>query len=572
MSKNTKGAATAPAPPPKISFAFSFLVIAVIALAANIVQVLADRWIESSDPMWYTITLVAGGGFALATAVLALIWRRLTIRLFASLRFAAAVVAVLALATVAGTMILQGQSAEEFEKFYGGLTGLLRALHTDDLFHSFWYMALLGLTAISLTVDALLRIRDIATGKRDGWVNAGFILTHFGIVLSLLGGLFSMLGGEKGMVHLTEGRSSATYVRSFAQEGEPTKGDLPFAIRLDDFEVEHYADAYSLYIYKLLPGVTKRGGRAFNVLGALDSKAGEHHRFAGDYELAVVEVLEPDRAKPDAAPTKKPHAFALDGKPGAALDVGESASLGGGVTLKVLRFLPHFNFDLKTKQAISLSDHPENPAVEVVATNDETGETLYQGWLFASHPGFSMDGHGGPLSKRIAYRYHGAAHAHGHGADPVPTLVLRLTRAGEEVIPPFRQTVGQPSAIPVEGGNFAVAYAKKGDRIKQYHSTISLLKGDREVVTKHKIKVNHPLWQDGWALYQANYDPKNPRYSGIQVVKDPGLTVVYAGLIIMGLGVIHILYLRRRRPGRKRKEKTEATGGASPSTETGGAA
>ena len=551
MSDKRKAAA----PPPKISFAFSFLVIAVIAIAANIVQILADRWLETGEDSWRTLTLVVGGGFALVTAVLAFLFGRRTIRLFASLRFASAVVAVLAVATVAGTMILQGQPAEVFEDYYGGLTGFLRALHTDDLFHSFWYLAVLALTAVSLAVDAMLRIWDIARGKRDGWVNLGFILTHLGITLSLAGGLLSMLGGEKGMLHLVVGESKSSFVRQGARASEPRTATLPFEVRLDEFEVEHYEDAYSLYIYEFLPGTNARGRRNLEVIGALESKVGEKHRFAGKHQIEVLEVIAPEESP--AAPTgSATHTLALDGGEPKPIRVGETISFDGGIRVKLLNFLPHFNYDLKTKRAISLSDQPENPAVEILATNEADGETLYRGWLFAMHAGFTMDGHGGPLSKRLSYRFQGGHSPHAPVAT-APTLVLSLTRDGKPLLPPFRHTVGDQGRLPIEQGEYAIAYAQKGDRIKQYHSKLSLRRGGEEIVPSTQISVNHPLWAEGWALYQANFDPRNPRYSGIQVVKDPGLNLVYLGLIVMGLGVIHILYLRGWRPGRKRRKKKD---------------
>ncbi len=563
MSANSNADGKIAARAPAISFAFGFVVIAVTLLAANIVQMLAGRWLESGDPTWRTVTLAVGVGFALVTAVLALRYRVHTVALFASLRFAAAVVAVLAVATAFGTLILQNQPAEIFEEHYGGLTTVLRALHAEDLFHSFWYMSLLVLTAISLTVDALLRIVDVARGKRDGWANVGFILTHVGIVVTLGGGLLSMLGGDKGMIHLVEGRRSAVYERQAKRSSEARTGQLPFEVRLDEFEVEHYPDEYSLYLYKILGDTGPHGRSNVEVIGALESKVGEHYRFAGGHELRVVEVIAPAPPPPETgADGKAPHVFSLDGGPEFVLQLGESSALGDGVTLEALRFLPHFNFDLKTREAISLSEAPENPAIEIVATRDADGETVYRGWLFAAHPGFTMDGHGGPLSKRLIYSYRGQGDAP-HGARAgVPTLVLRLTKGGEEVMPAFRQTVGDSGRIPVEGGQYALVYSKKGDRIKQYHSTITLLRDGEELVSRQSMSVNHPVWRDGWALYQANYDPKNPRYSGIQVVKDPGLDIVYAGLILMGLGVIHILYLRRWRPGRKRQARAGEAGGA----------
>ena len=51
-------------------------------------------------------------------------------------------------------------------------------------------------------------------------------------------------------------------------------------------------------------------------------------------------------------------------------------------------------------------------------------------------------------------------------------------------------------------------------------------------------------------LYQVNFDPKDPTYSGLEAVRDPGTNWVFAGFGFMFLGVIYMIYvaprLRRR--------------------------
>ena len=627
-----------------ISFGLAFLVIAALSLAANIVQIFADRWLDAQlrgdrfealldatsrllewaglretfsdlpavvrhymdgvEAFWMSITIAAAAVAFLVAGVVGIVHRVRTVKLFASLRFAASVVAVLALATIVGTLILQGLPPEAFEERYGDWTGFLLALQLDDVFHSFWYLGILGLSAVALTVDAVLRIQAIAQGKRKSWANAGFIGTHVGIVLVLAGGLLSLLGGQKGMVHLhapletlsPEIRESALRFRNryfpgwrssrnvFRQTArvpeEERSGKLPFTVRLDAFDVERYADEFSLYLYELLPGVGENGRRNIRVIGALKSEAGDRHFFGGGYEISVVGVSGP-QAAPAPERATAPHKVVIDGKREAALRLGETVALGDGTTLKALRFLPHFNYDINSRQAVSVSDRPENPALEILVTRDADGEVVYRGWLFVKHPGFSMEGHGSDVTRRLVYHYSGGAG--GGGGAGARTIELRLRRDGAEVtarlpeqsgdclpffdhgrlcrgqvIPEFRLAVGDSGRIPVEGGEYAVAYSVKGDRIKQYHSTISLLKDGREIVSRQPLSVNHPIWQDGWALYQSNFDPRDPGYSGIQVVADPGLFLVYLGLAVMGLGVIHILYLRSWRPGRRRKKEGDA--------------
>ncbi len=62
-----------------------------------------------------------------------------------------------------------------------------------------------------------------------------------------------------------------------------------------------------------------------------------------------------------------------------------------------------------------------------------------------------------------------------------------------------------------------------------------------------QIRVNAPSTWQGYSLYQASYDPKNTRLSGILVVHDPGLPLALLGLVATLLGILHILWWIPRR-------------------------
>ena len=59
------------------------------------------------------------------------------------------------------------------------------------------------------------------------------------------------------------------------------------------------------------------------------------------------------------------------------------------------------------------------------------------------------------------------------------------------------------------------------------------------------ISVNDPLSFAGWTLYQVNYDPKNPRYSGLEAVHDPGVAWVFTGFAVISLGVFFVFYVKK---------------------------
>ncbi len=55
------------------------------------------------------------------------------------------------------------------------------------------------------------------------------------------------------------------------------------------------------------------------------------------------------------------------------------------------------------------------------------------------------------------------------------------------------------------------------------------------------IEVNAPLSYRGYTLYQAGYNPEDLTRSTLQVVRDPGVPVVYTGFLCMIGGLILLL-------------------------------
>ncbi len=101
---------------------------------------------------------------------------------------------------------------------------------------------------------------------------------------------------------------------------------------------------------------------------------------------------------------------------------------------------------------------------------------------------------------------------------------------------------------------------KSGDNVRDYLSTVSVLETGRPVLTK-KIEVNDPLEYRGYAFYQSDYRPEDPTFSGFQVVRDPGLWIVYLGFFVNVLGVFFALFSprvfgRKKAAGKTNGEKS----------------
>lgn len=146
-----------------------------------------------------------------------------------------------------------------------------------------------------------------------------------------------------------------------------------------------------------------------------------------------------------------------------------------GFPITVLQYLPDFVLDDQGR-AGTRSGRPRNPAVLVqVAASPPV-----RSWLFAKYPG---GGHSSSL------------------ADPL------------------------------------LEYGYIEGKIKQFRSRLVILKGERPVI-EGVAEVNRPLTFEGYTLYQSGYDADNPKASTLQVAKDPGVPMVYAGFGCLSLGLI----------------------------------
>lgn len=99
---------------------------------------------------------------------------------------------------------------------------------------------------------------------------------------------------------------------------------------------------------------------------------------------------------------------------------------------------------------------------------------------------------------------------------------------------------------PVLSGDLAMVLDEKSGEPKSYQSTLSVVDEKGEDVLTRSVVVNDPLVYGGWWLYQSNWDPRDLSYSGILLVKDPGLYVSIAGLVMLVAGTLAKIRFRKR--------------------------
>ncbi len=218
------------------------------------------------------------------------------IAFFASVKLSIALLLTLAGTSIVGTVIPQGQSPDFYQHQFGAAgQRLMAALNLTDMYHSWWFQALLILLAANLVVCSLRRLpstwkvvrarpsgfnmgrfsgikekeefetranadalaplveKTLSRGfgrvrteklsqgfglwaERGRWTRLGPYLIHAGFLLVLAGGVVGSLYGFNGFVNLPEGDS----VEQVASRDTGEMVPLPFAMRCDKFSVQFY--------------------------------------------------------------------------------------------------------------------------------------------------------------------------------------------------------------------------------------------------------------------------------------------------------------------------------------------
>ena len=87
----------------------------------------------------------------------------------------------------------------------------------------------------------------------------------------------------------------------------------------------------------------------------------------------------------------------------------------------------------------------------------------------------------------------------------------------------------------------ALVFERREKEVKSYVSHVTARQGTSEL--KRAISVNDPLTFNGWTLYQVNFNPEDPTYSGLEAVYDPGVFWVFSGFGLISLGVFYMFYV-----------------------------
>ncbi len=273
-------------------------------------------------------------------------------------------------------------------------------------------------------------------------------------------------------------------------------------------------------------------------------------------------------------------------------EVGSAFKVEGtDYSVEVLRYVADFSMDLATREIVSKSDLPNNPAIHVriVGPSDSI-----ERWLFAKHPSmhesedvpfgikFKMDEHlGGVVDYILVLNVPDGEPvlAHVRGGKLVARADIGrgqpLDIEGTDyriVVDRFYENAGISREImnnpdisgwpaveveleqsdsstpyflwkdePVDAPGYKMMYIQE-EKVKDFYSVLQIIDAGK-VVAEKTIEVNDPLRYGGYTIYQSRHDQEDPSWSGLEVKKDPGVSLVYAGFLLQILGMVVVFYI-----------------------------
>jgi cytochrome c biogenesis protein len=354
---------------------------------------------------------------------------------FTSLKLTIFILIIISIASIIGTIIPQKELPYVYLRTFKPSTyELMRLLSLDNMYESWWFMALLTLFTFNLICCTLNRFpgfwRFITQTAKDlddqliktlplkktlrlkvfneetrnllnrsvqkhvrkptalqstpgnyslfaesgKYTRTSFYITHLGIVLIIIGGILGNLGYQ-GYMQVVEGKSNNT----IRLRGSTQQKTLDFSIRCDDFEVTFYEGSQRPKDFTskltIIDGGEEVKQKVIEVNDPLQYKG------VFIYQSSYGTAPDEGRVVLDVAPqTGSQQAKRY------TIGVGDRLPLEDeGYELAVKRFVPDFSMG-QNNQVVSRSQEPRNPAVQIALIKD--GAPVEEKWIFAKFPDF----------------------------------------------------------------------------------------------------------------------------------------------------------------------------------------
>jgi hypothetical protein len=477
------------------------------------------------------LTLVAASGIA-SLVVLGLSFAvpgRLRTTL-AGFRFTATLLISLAIFAIIGTLVLQGKPHALYLQRYGAFGPIIVALRFDDIFHGLPFAGLNALFGAAILASASLRWPISAR-------RAGFFIAHVGLLLSGAGAAASSVLSVRGRIDLLAGGDVATQVRV-------TKGGLPsgalvplgFDLKLDQFDLVNYETEYRIAYYEKVRVV--RDGvvlEDYKLKTSFDPDL-QKHRLPGGDSFRLKAIYPDFTTTQEVVPSATGQAalrVTLGAETRWLLD-GEVVASPDGLTAVAFGWQrPAAPPGVLTAFLVSGSER-----TVVIHTADGELKVPY---------GEGQQLGGGVV--RLGQLLPSATRTEAYGTrstawrNPVAVLETHVGGHAEEHL----VSASKPRGVFLGNDRSALVFEKRDKEVKAFLSHVTARRGDE--VERAVISVNDPFTFAGWTLYQVNYNPDEPNYSGLEAVRDPGVTWVFVGFTLICLGVAYMFYVEPRLRG-----------------------
>jgi hypothetical protein len=355
----------------------------------------------------------------------------------------------------------------------------------------------------------------------------------------------------RGRIDLFAGGDVATQVR-VTRNGVGTGAyeQLPFQLKLDQFDLVNYDAEYRIGFYEktriVRDGVVMDDYKLKTSFDAakvdvFNPKADpvpdlDRHRLPGGDSFRLKAVYPDFEVAPRMAP-------AADGPPALLvtlagrsqwLQPGESAHSPDGALAVVFgeqRPAPAPGPD--TSVLVSAADR------QVVVHRADGDATV------ALTQGLSLLGGAVRFDQLLAHSARSAFYQTRSSTWRNPAVVIETSVNG--LVSETLATAAQPRGVFLRDGRTALVFEKRDKEVKAFLSHVTARQGTTQA--RAVISVNDPFDFGGWTLYQVNYNPEDPSYSGLEAVRDPGVLWVFVGFALICIGVTYMLYVEPRLRG-----------------------
>ena len=347
-----------------------------------------------------------------------------------SVRTGIIVLIAVVIVSAAGTIILQRPltDPDDLQRAYSPQTlHLLDRFGLTDVFHAWWFAALLSLLSLTIVLASIQRFptawrffsrpyrrtdshfravlplqTQISISDGDQGLEAAesafrsvglkpqrvserhetslfaernrlsvlaVYIVHASLLLVFAGGIIDAIYGYSGFVALTPGKSS-----NAIELRDGSKKSLPFSVRCDSAGQENYADGSPKRWWSKLAVVENNRETERKEIVVNDPLVYGGIRF---YQASFGPTGQVDKVVVAAAP-----AGVTSNAKELSLALNETAELDPDTTVRLARFVP--DFVVRDNEIYTRSNSPDNPAIELETTSKKTGQVA-QSWIFPAY-------------------------------------------------------------------------------------------------------------------------------------------------------------------------------------------